>query len=131
MKRIFKIGELFSGPGGLGFAAKQAEVGNYKCKHVWAMDSDFDSCETYRANICKKNKTSVINKSVVGFKFKKLKKIDALLFGFPCNDFSLVGEKKGLSGKYGGLYTAGIKCLKIFQPDWFLAENVSGIGFGY
>lgn len=53
--------------------------------------------------------------------------IDALAFGFPCNDFSVVGEQKGFNGTFGPLYTYGIKVLKRYQPLWFLAENVGGL----
>ena len=53
--------------------------------------------------------------------------IDALAFGFPCNDFSLVGSKLGFKGKYGPLYTYGIEVLKMYRPMWFLAENVGGL----
>ena len=35
--------------------------------------------------------------------------VDGFLYGFPCNDFSLVGETKGLHGNFGGLYTYGVK----------------------
>jgi len=57
----------------------------------------------------------------------KLKPIDALAFGFPCNDYSVVGEKKGMEGVYGPLYAFGISILKTHQPKWFLAENVGGL----
>lgn len=57
----------------------------------------------------------------------KLKPIDALAFGFPCNDFSVVGEQKGFDGVFGALYQYGVKVLKQFQPQWFLAENVGGL----
>ena len=53
--------------------------------------------------------------------------IDALAFGFPCNDFSVVGEKKGINGVYGPLYSYGVNVLRQFQPSWFLAENVGGL----
>lgn len=53
--------------------------------------------------------------------------IDALAFGFPCNDFSVVGEQKGFEGNYGPLYTYGVKVLKKYRPMWFLAENVGGL----
>lgn len=56
-----------------------------------------------------------------------LESIDALAFGFPCNDFSVVGEQKGFNGEYGPLYTYGVKVLKKHKPQWFLAENVGGI----
>ncbi len=57
----------------------------------------------------------------------QLSPIDALAFGFPCNDFSVVGEQKGIEGVYGPLYTYGVKALKKFKPMWFLAENVGGL----
>jgi DNA (cytosine-5)-methyltransferase 1 len=53
--------------------------------------------------------------------------IDALSFGFPCNDYSVVGEQKGTQGEYGPLYSYGISVLKSHSPSWFLAENVSGL----
>ena len=53
--------------------------------------------------------------------------IDALAFGFPCNDFSVVGEQKGFDGKFGPLYSYGVRVLKSHKPDWFLAENVGGL----
>lgn len=58
---------------------------------------------------------------------KSLASIDALAFGFPCNDFSVVGEQKGMDGIYGPLYSYGVKALKIYRPQWFLAENVGGL----
>ena len=57
----------------------------------------------------------------------KLAPIDALAFGFPCNDYSVVGEQKGMNGVYGPLYSYGVKALKKFKPQWFLAENVGGL----
>ena len=55
----------------------------------------------------------------------KLKKIDELIFGFPCNDFSIVGKTLGLQGSYGPLYKAACKVLNFFEPKFFLAENES------
>ena len=56
-----------------------------------------------------------------------LPKINALAFGFPCNDFSLVGARRGFSGMYGPLYSYGVKALHVFRPIWFVAENVGGL----
>ena len=39
--------------------------------------------------------------------------IDALAFGFPCNDFSVVGEQRGFNGQFGPLYSYGIQICKI------------------
>lgn len=131
---IFKFGELFCGPGGLGLAAKLAKVNNsseqFGIEHAWSTDYDKDSCNTYIKNICPDNPKSVIHKDIRKLDYKVLKnisEIDALAFGFPCNDFSVVGEQKGIDGVYGPLYSSGVKALKIFQPMWFLAENVGGL----
>jgi DNA (cytosine-5)-methyltransferase 1 len=128
---IFKLGELFCGAGGLGLGALQAKVHtngtDYSIASVWANDYDEDACETYRNNICKDQPDIVIHKSVNDLKMDTLEAIDGLAFGFPCNDFSALGEKKGTNGTYGPLYSYGIEALKHFRPKWFLAENVSGL----
>lgn len=128
-KHVFRLGELFSGPGGLGWGALNATIANpdYAIVHEWANDFDESTCETYRYNISSYNPRSVICHDVRTLDISSLGEIDALAFGFPCNDFSLVGEQKGFDGTYGPLYTYGIKALKEYHPQWFLAENVSGI----
>ncbi|MBQ9758896.1 MAG: DNA cytosine methyltransferase [Opitutales bacterium] len=134
MQTIFRLGELFCGPGGLACGAKSACVKTseekYLIRHAWATDYDQSTCETYVKNICNGNAETVVcadirelNLSVL----KKISEIDALAFGFPCNDFSMVGEQKGIKGTFGPLYQYGINALEIFRPKWFLAENVGGL----
>lgn len=134
MKKInFKLGELFCGPGGIGLGARLAQVQNgaaYSISHAWATDYDYDTCETFRKNISPNKPETVLCADIRELDFEVLadiSEIDALAFGFPCNDFSMVGERKGINGKYGPLYTYGVKALKLFKPKWFFAENVSGI----
>lgn len=126
---IFELGELFCGPGGLACGAKMAQIGNdeYGIVHKWANDYDKDTCDTYIHNICPDNPKSVICQDVRKLDIDSLEAIDSLAFGFPCNDFSVVGEQKGFDGKYGPLYTYGVKVLKKHKPKWFLAENVGGL----
>lgn len=126
---IFRLGELFCGPGGLACGAMKARIENedFRIEHEWANDYDRDTCDTYIHNICQDMPETVICSDVRKLEIDNLKPIDALAFGFPCNDFSVVGEQKGFNGTYGPLYTYGIKVLKKHQPSWFLAENVGGI----
>lgn len=126
---IYKLGELFCGPGGLAYGAINAQIANphYKIKHAWANDYDSDTCDTYRHNICPKKPKTVYHADIRKFDLSKLSPIDALAFGFPCNDFSVVGEQKGMDGVYGPLYSYGVKALNLFHPSWFLAENVGGL----
>lgn len=132
--RIFRMGELFSGPGGLGIGAKMAAVPGSKIVHQWATDYDADTCNTYATNVVGNEKAeSVIHSDIRELDYKVLHDlgdIDALSFGFPCNDFSAVGERRGFEGTFGPLYTYGVEALRQFQPSWFLAENVGGIRSG-
>lgn len=125
----FRLGELFCGPGGLALGATTAKIENseYKIVHKWANDYDLDTCKTYIRNICPNDAESVICRDVRRLDIDKLGDIDALAFGFPCNDFSVVGEQRGFNGVFGPLYTYGVKVLNKYQPLWFLAENVGGL----
>lgn len=129
-KQVFRLGELFCGPGGIAYGALQAHSsdGSISIEHAWANDYDEDTCETYRKNICPDSPKSVLCCDVRTLDIKKLGKIDAFCYGFPCNSFSSVGEHKGFENeKFGQLYWYGIEVLKQHRPKWFIAENVSGI----
>ena len=125
----FRMGELFCGPGGLAWGALHAHIENpdYRIVHAWANDFDKETCDTYKHNICPDDEDSVYCEDVHTLDINALGDIDALSFGFPCNDFSVVGEQKGFDGTYGPLYTYGVKVLRRYQPLWFLAENVGGL----
>lgn len=127
----FRLGELFSGPGGLALGAMSAAVTKGKKKffvtHAWANDYDADTCVTYANNISPDNHESVIHQDVRKLKINALGPIDAFAYGFPCNDFSIVGEKKGFDGEFGPLYTYGVKVLNKYKPKFFVAENVGGL----
>lgn len=125
----FRMGELFCGPGGLAWGATHAQIEKpeYKIVHAWANDFDSSTCDTYRRNICPDDPDSIYCEDVHTLDINKLGAIDGFSFGFPCNDFSVVGEQKGFEGTFGPLYTYGIKVLKKYKPLWFLAENVGGL----
>lgn len=134
---ILKKGELFNGPGGLSLGAKNARVVDpatgeeWRIEHRWSNDYDATACNTYRLNICNDiDDPSVhwgpVEDLPIGDK-NVLGDIDCFAFGFPCNDYSQVGEKQGLNGTYGPLYSYGVKVLKVYQPKFFVAENVGGL----
>ncbi|NQT75261.1 MAG: DNA cytosine methyltransferase [Candidatus Omnitrophica bacterium] len=127
----FRLGELFCGPGGLALGAISSCVETkediYKIKHAWANDYHQDTCKTYARNICPDNPGNVVCQDICKLDIKNLSSIDAFAYGFPCNDFSIVGEQKGFRGKFGPLYIYGLNILDYFKPKFFLAENVGGI----
>jgi DNA (cytosine-5)-methyltransferase 1 len=121
------IGEIFCGAGGFAEGAKKAGF-----KHIWGTDYHADSCITFEKNQKCTGYSMDINEftraSFLKETEKKHGKINGLLFGFPCNDFSLVGKNKKMSGEFGGLYKHACKALKFFQPEFFVAENVTSLG---
>jgi DNA (cytosine-5)-methyltransferase 1 len=151
----FRLGELFCGPGGLGYAATGARLSvggaEFAIEHAWANDWDEGACRTYARNVvgdvsavlsvaefrrrgaspvrgaASEPPRSVLCGDVRELPLALLPPIDALTFGFPCNDYSIVGEQKGLEGEYGPLYTYGVRVLDRHRPRWFLAENVGGL----
>ena len=127
----YMLGELFSGPGGMSLGAMMASYhdgsDDHRIVHRWASDYDEDSCRTYINNICPESPGTVHHCDVRELDIPSLAPIDILAFGFPCNDFSLIGETKGIEGRFGMLYTYGVKVLEAHHPMAFVAENVSGI----
>ena len=131
-KRLFTTGEMYSGPGGIGLALSQSKIksNDYELsfKHSWATDYDADTCETYKNNLLSNNPHAIsICSDIRDVDLTSLPIVDGFLYGFPCNDFSLVGESKGLDGKFGGLYKFGVDYINLANPLFFLAENVSGL----
>lgn len=128
---IFQLGELFCGPGGgaLGAFRPNFHHGDepWSISHQWASDNDQDTCETYRNNLTPDVPDTVICEDVRQLDIEGLRTINAFAFGFPCNDFSIVGETNGLDGNFGPLYTYGVEVLNHFNPLFFVAENVGGI----
>ena len=140
---LISIGELFSGPGGGGLGASMSSINldnkEILIHHKWATDIDEDTCQTYKKNIQKyQTETLRINEPIQVIcddinnidltETGELNSVEGLLFGFPCKDFSIVGESKGINGHFGPLYKHGITVLnRPDKPKWFLAENVGGI----
>lgn len=131
-KQEFTIGEMYCGPGGIGMAAKLATLNklnkNYSFRHAWATDYDPDTCQTYKNNVIKDDKQArVICEDIRKVDLSELGSVDGFLYGFPCNDFSQVGESKGLKGSFGGLYKYGVQYINEHNPLFIFAENVSGL----
>ena len=127
--KTYTTGEMYCGPGGIALGAKGVAVSHegqrLEFKHSWATDWDADTCKTYAKNIG--GDVTVIHADIRELDIESLPAVDGFMYGFPCNDFSLVGETKGLDGKFGPLYSYGVRYISRNNPMFFLAENVSGI----
>ena len=49
--------------------------------------------------------------------------------GFPCQDISVAGKGKGITGSRSGLWFEMLKCIRILRPRFVIAENVGAITF--
>ena len=58
---------------------------------------------------------------------KDLPEFDILCAGFPCQSFSIVGNRKGFEDKRGNLFFEIIRLAKEKRPSILLLENVKGL----
>ena len=126
-RKTYCLGELFAGAGGMALGAHSAKYNGNGFTQVWVNDMDHDACKTLKNNLPLPKGGSYCCR-VEELDFDSMAPIDGLAFGFPCNDFSVVGDRHGISGQFGGLYRWGVKALEAKRPSFFVAENVSGLG---
>lgn len=132
-KKKYRTVSLFSGCGGLdlGFMG-DFEV--FKSKHrkvfdanpfeiVWANEIDSKAVETYKKNIGK----HIVCEDIRNILVKDIPSCDIVLGGFPCQDFSIAGKRKGLESVRGNLYKEMIRIIRAKSPKAFVAENVKNI----
>lgn len=114
-----KIGTLFSGIG-----SPEEALKNMKIPHIieYACDNNKYAKETYLLNHKPKYFYNDVN-DIIGKKHK----IDMLIFGFPCQPWSVAGKGLGLKDVRGLLIHTAIKILREQKPKYFIAENVAGI----
>ena len=118
------LGELFCGAGGMALGAAAASGAGYRFVHAWVTDADADACRTISQLVAP---ARVHCSPVAELDLERLPAVDGLVFGFPCNDFSAAGKRRGLTGRFGDLYAWGVRALDVFRPLFFVAENVGGI----
>jgi DNA (cytosine-5)-methyltransferase 1 len=110
----FRFIDLFAGIGGLRIPFD--ELGG-KC----VFSSEWDKCaqKTYEANFNEKP-----HGDITKIDPKTIPNHDILLAGFPCQEFSIIGHRKGFSEARGALFFEIAKILQEKKPESFLLENV-------
>lgn len=117
MKYKFKFIDLFSGIGG--FHVGLASIGG-KC--VMASDIDPVANESYKNNFKVEPRGDIADISSCS-----IPAFDILCAGFPCQSFSHIGPKGGLSDPRGAIVDHVFRILKDKQPKAFILENVKGL----
>lgn len=134
MKKLkkYKVISLFSGCGGfdLGIEGNFQFLGNNYQENpfhvIWANDINEKACRTFQLNF---PETDVVCDDITKVLKNNLDipNADIVIGGFPCQDFSLAGKRKGLTVKRGQLYLSMAEVVKKVKPKIFLAENVKGL----
>ncbi len=115
-----KVGTFFSGVG-----SPEQALNNLGVKHEieFACDIDKYAKQTYLKNFdCKQFYTDITKLDM-----KDLSYVDLLVFGFPCQAFSMAGKRGGFDDTRGTLFYDALRYLKEHRPRYFIAENVKGL----
>jgi len=110
------FGSLFAGIGGFDLGFEQAGM---KCK--WQCEID-----KHANKILEKHWPNVRRYKDVR-ELKNPEYVDVICGGFPCQDLSLAGNRKGLAGERSGLFFEAVRIIREVKPRWIVIENVPGL----
>jgi len=98
---------------------------NIPFEHTWACDKDKYSIQSIKANYHPKKIYTDITKR----KHACLPDIDIYICGFPCQPFSLMGNKMGTEDSRSNIMYQCIKVIQKKLPKVFILENVKNFKF--
>lgn len=128
-RQILSVVSFFSGCGGLdlGFLGGFSFLGDFfpknRFKIVGAYDADAEAIQAYRANIGLHAHVEDLSCHEMG----KFPHADVLLGGFPCQEFSQCGPRRGLDSERGQLYRSMVEYASVHRPLLIVGENVAGL----
>jgi DNA (cytosine-5)-methyltransferase 1 len=125
MKDIVLI-DLFSGVGGFALALERA--GMNITDHYFS-EIDKNAISVYKYHFKEANYVgSVVDFSGAEIRRKHPGARIIVCFGWPCQDNSIAGKRKGhAGGTRSSLLIEAIRIIQEVQPDYFIAENVKGL----
>ena len=126
---IYKAIDLFAGIGGIRMGFDQA-FGD-EIETIFASELDEPACKTYRANF---DDPFEIAGDITEIDASDVPDFDICLAGFPCQAFSLAGQRKGFDDDYRGrargtLFFDMLRICtdRINKPRVIFCENVKGL----
>jgi DNA (cytosine-5)-methyltransferase 1 len=117
--KILTVGSLFSGIGGFELGLQRAGM-----EISWMVEID-----PFCRRVLAKNWPNV-DRSVIDVKEAgkhNLRAVDLICGGFPCQDLSHSGGRRGLAGERSGLWFEYARIIREITPRWVLVENVPGL----
>src|SRR3990167_10841562 len=110
--------ELFGGIGGFSLAMERE---GFKCVGYYEIDKY--AVKTYNKNFG----TSYEPTDIRGVKADNIPDHEVLCAGFPCQSFSIAGERLGFKDTRGTLFFEVARIIKRKQPQIVFLENVKGL----
>ena len=110
--------DAFHGIGGFRYGLEQAgmtcvggcEIDKYACKAYGVINNE--QCEPT---------------DIRGIIPERLPNFDVFVGGFPCQDLSIAGQRKGFDGERSILYFEILRICAVKKPKYILLENVTGL----
>jgi len=118
-----RVLDLFSGIGGFSLGLERAGMETVA----------FCEIDPYCQKVLNKHWPDVpIYEDVTGLTGEKLESdgitgIDVICGGFPCQDVSVAGDRKGLDGERSGLWSEFARLIGDIRPAYAIVENVTGL----
>jgi len=110
------VGSLFSGIGGFELGFERAGM-----KVLWQAESNKQARQILRRHWpnthCYEDVKDV----------RDARPVDVICGGFPCQDYSVAGERGGLAGDRGALWWEMHRIIAEQRPTWVVGENVPGM----
>ena len=114
---MLTVGSLFSGIGGIELGLER--TGYFKT--IWQVEND-DYCNKVLAKHWPKVRRFGDIRTV-----KELPYADLICGGFPCQDISVAGKGKGITGERSGLWKEFLRIIRMVRPRYVFVENVSAL----
>lgn len=117
---MLRIGSLFSGVGGLDMAVEAF----FEAETVWHCEVDQEPSKVLAARW-----PGVPNLGdITTVDWSSVEPVDILCGGFPCQDLSLAGRRKGIRpGTRSGLWADFRNAIEALRPSVVIIENVRGL----
>ena len=118
---MITIGSLFSGIGGFELGLERAIPNS---KTIWQCEQN-----KFAKKILKKHWPNIpIYDDIKEIKHGTIEFVDVICGGFPCQDISKAGKRKGIAnGARSGLWFEMLRIIDIVRPRIAIAENVTAI----
>ena len=147
---MYKVLSLFSGMGGMDVGFAEQVIVHKNSVQEDYIESEFLEVEGF-VNLKRLPFTTVFQNDILpeakrvaelnnwnhNFQLKDIRDLlkeefsfpaaDVITGGFPCQDFSHAGKRKGFDAARGTLYQSYVELVKRVKPIIFVAENVNGL----